>query len=219
MPPFAEEVRCDALVTVPVVTRRVRALIALGSNVGESARTLAAAVHAMAALPDADLVAISSLYRTRPVGLLDQPDFLNAAVALDVPVGPDPEIGALALLLALKRLEAAFGRQRRRRWGPRELDLDLITFGDHRIRVARPPALRGRAASDRAEWLEVPHPEARHRLFVLAPLAELAPNLIPPGWDVTVQEARSERARAEGPGAVEAVAGWDPAEGRWETLA
>jgi 2-amino-4-hydroxy-6-hydroxymethyldihydropteridine diphosphokinase len=91
--------------------RRVRAYVALGANVGDARATLAAAVRTLSALPGARLVAVSRLYATRPVGVTDQPDFLNAAVALDVPAGPDPETGALALLVAMKQLEHAFGRK------------------------------------------------------------------------------------------------------------
>ena len=92
-----------------------------------------------------------ALYRTKPVGVTDQPDFLNAVVALDVPAGPDPETGALALLGALKQLEQALGRQKRQRWGPREIDLDLLLFGRNSINVKRPDE----------RWLVVPHPEAQ----------------------------------------------------------
>ena len=122
----------------------------------------------------------------------NQPDFLNAVVALDVPIGPDPETGALALLAALKGLEAAFGRQQRQHWGPRELDLDLLLFGRHRIDVKR---------SD-GRWLQVPHPSARERLFVLAPLADLSPGLRPPGWEETVETARRRQLEVEGADAV-----------------
>ena len=117
----------------------VRADVGLGANVGDARLTLVAAVHALAALPGARLMAVSRLYVARPVGVADQPDFHNAVVALDVPGGPDPERGALALLIALKGIERAFGRQRRGRWGPRELDLDLLLFGDERVSVERPP--------------------------------------------------------------------------------
>jgi 2-amino-4-hydroxy-6-hydroxymethyldihydropteridine diphosphokinase len=139
----------------------------------------------------------------------DQPDFHNAVVALDVPAGPDPQTAALALLIALKQIERAFGRQKRKRWGPRELDLDLLLFGRHRIRVERPDAAK--SADPRkhdAQWLEVPHPLAHERLFVLAPLADLAPRLKPPGWSVSVQSARRGRAAAEGPYAVVPAARW-----------
>ena len=186
----------------------VRAYVGLGANVGDARRTLVAAVHALAALPGARLVAVSRLYVTRPVGVADQPEFHNAVVALDVPAGPDPERGALALLVALKGIERAFGRQRRGRWGPRELDLDLLLFGDARISVERPPDGVSLDAGHRDRLLVVPHPEARDRLFVLAPLADLAPDLVPPGWDEAVAIARDRRLVAEGPGAVQVVGEW-----------
>ena len=97
---------------------RIRAYVGLGANVGAAADTLAAAVHALAALPGVRLVGVSRLYATTPVGVTDQPEFRNAVVALDVPGGRDPETGALALLIALKGLERAFGRRDGPRWGP-----------------------------------------------------------------------------------------------------
>lgn len=202
-----------------------RAYIALGANLGDAPATLAAAIHALAALPGADLRRVSRLYVTRPVGVVDQPDFHNAAVALDVPAGPDPETGALGLLFALKEIERAFGRRERQRWGARELDLDLLLFGRHALRAERPPAaaLGGAVAatsgapSDAADrrLLEVPHPLARKRLFVLAPLADLAPGLRPPGWGETVSAARRRRQAEEGDQAVRVVGRWDPAAGVW----
>src|SRR6185369_9022352 len=81
---------------------------------------------------------VSRLYATEPVGVVDQPEFRNAVAALDVPGGRSPEDGAVALLVALKGLERAFGRQPRQRWGPREVDLDLLVFGRHRVEAARP---------------------------------------------------------------------------------
>jgi 2-amino-4-hydroxy-6-hydroxymethyldihydropteridine diphosphokinase len=195
---------------------RVRAYVGLGANLGDAPGTLAAAVHALASLPGVRLRGVSRLYRTRPVGVTDQPDFHNAVVALDVPAGPDPETGAMALLIALKQIEAAFGRQKRKRWGPRELDLDLLVFGRHAIRAKRPDAARGSdPARAGAQWLEVPHPQARERLFVLAPLADLAPRLSPPGWGESVESAMRKRERAEGSGAVAAHARWD---GGWTEL-
>ena len=192
----------------PAPRTPVVAYVGLGANVGDARRTLVAAVHALAALPGARLVGVSRLYVTRPVGVGDQPEFHNAVVALDVPAGPDPERGALALLVALKGIERAFGRQRRRRWGPRELDLDLLLFGDERISVERPPDGVSLDAGHRDRLLVVPHPEARDRLFVLAPLADLALDLVPPGWDETVAIARDRRLGAEGPGAVRVVGEW-----------
>ena len=199
--------------------RQVRAYVGLGANVGDPRRTLASAVAALAALPGARLRGVSRLYRTRPVGVVDQPDFLNAVVALDVPGGPDPGTGATALLLALKHLERSFGRQRRGRWGPRELDLDLLVFGRSRLAIERPPAGVPQSASidpgAAARLLEVPHPSMTERLFVLAPLADLAPRLVPPGWRETVETARRRRAEVEGRGAATPVGAWNDHEGTW----
>jgi 2-amino-4-hydroxy-6-hydroxymethyldihydropteridine diphosphokinase len=199
------------------VARRVRAYVGLGANVGDARRTLTSAVAALSALPGARLRGVSRLYRTRPVGVVDQPDFLNAVVALDVPAGADPATGATALLVALKDIERAFGRQRRRRWGPRELDLDLLIFGRHRLAIERPPAgMPLSVAIDpgaAARLLEVPHPSMRDRLFVLAPLADLAGSLVPPGWHSSVGRAAAERARIDGRAAVEPIGRWDGS--RW----
>ena len=179
--------------------RRVRAYVGLGANVGDARASLRNAVRALAALPRVSVQGVSPLYSTKPVGLVDQPDFLNAVVALDIPTGPDPETGALALLVALKSLEQALGRQARQRWGPREIDLDLLLFGRNVINVERPDG----------RWLVVPHVQAHERLFVLAPLSDLAPMLRPPGWHETVVTARRRQEAAEGSDAVRVVAGWD----------
>ena len=198
--------------------RRVRAYVGLGANIGDPAATLAAGIHALGALPGVRLAGVSRLYATRPVGVTDQPEFRNAVVALDVPSGPDPETGALALLLALKSLERAFGRRARDRWGPRELDLDLLVFGRHALRVERPPATRSDdPVKPAVQWLQVPHASARERLFVLAPLADLAPGLRPPAWGEEVATARSRAAAREGPGAVRPVATWSRATGGWRS--
>jgi 2-amino-4-hydroxy-6-hydroxymethyldihydropteridine diphosphokinase len=194
--------------------RRVRAHIGLGANVGDAAETLAAAVAALAALPGVRLAGVSRLYATEPVGLVDQPEFRNAVVAVDVPAGPDPETGALALVLALKRLERAFGRRPRRRWGPRELDLDLLVFGRHRVAIERPAGLES-ADPEKPSDLVVPHRLTGERLFVLAPLADLVPGLVPPGWQETVATARDRRLAIEGRGAVRPVGRWVPEAGGW----
>lgn len=173
----------------------MRAYIGLGANVGDARANLQRTVHALATLHGVRLRGVSRLYITRPVGVEDQPKFFNAVVALDVPADPDPETAAQALLGALKGMEVALGRQKRQRWGPREIDLDLLFFGRHQI-DARPTDQR---------WLKVPHPEARNRLFVLAPMADLAPGLRPPGWHEAIATARRRRAEAEGPDAVEVV--------------
>ena len=198
--------------------RRVRAYVGLGANLGDPAATLADAVRALGALPGVRLRGVSRLYATRPVGIEDQPDFRNAVVALDVPAGPDPTTGAIALLVALKGLERAFGRRTRERWGPRELDLDLLVFGRARLAVERPPegVSLDRGKADRL--LVVPHRDAAERLFVLAPLADLAPGLAPPGWSHSVDWARRRREAVEGPEAVRAIATWNAATRAWTPL-
>ena len=141
----------------------LEAIIALGSNLGNPVSTVEDAIDAMAALRGSLLKAISSLYRTAPVGLKHQPDFINAVVALDTRLGPHE------LLDELFALEARFGRVREPgsvKNAPRTLDLDLLLHGDS---VLNDPTLI------------LPHPRMHERAFVLAPLAEIAPNLIVPG--------------------------------------
>jgi 2-amino-4-hydroxy-6-hydroxymethyldihydropteridine diphosphokinase len=184
---------------VLMATRRVRAYVGLGANVGDARENLRLAVLALSALPGVSLHGVSRLYLTKPVGVIDQPDFFNAVVALEVPAGPNPETGALALLAALKSVEQALGRQARQRWGPREVDLDLLLFGRNVIKIGRPDG----------RWLAVPHVQSHERLFVLAPLSDLAPGLRPPGWGETVSSARRRQESAEGPDAVRVAAGQD----------
>ena len=202
-----------------MIDRRVRAYVGLGANVGDAAGTLAWAVDGLAGLPGVRVAGVSPLYVTAPWGVTDQPDFHNAVVALDVPAGADPAAGAIALLGQLKELERLAGRRRRRRWGPRELDLDLLVFGRHRVNVERPPEARSNdAAQDRdkaARRLEVPHRDAGERLFVLAPLADLAPRLVPPGWRETVETRRRRVATGQAAGTVRSVGAWDQRAGRW----
>jgi len=204
--------------------RRVRAYVGLGSNVGQPEITLARAVVALAALPRSSVRGVSRLYATTPVGVLDQPDFFNAVVAIDVPAGPEPAAGALHLLAQLKELERAFGRRRGRRWGPRVLDLDLLLFGRARLAIERTADLVGQtalgpaAASGQppgARLLEVPHRDIAERLFVLAPLSDLAPSLAPPGWHATVATARRQREQLEGPDAARVVGAWNRTSGNW----
>ena len=199
---------------------RVRAYIGLGANMGDAGGTLASAVTALAAAPGCRLRGVSRLYATEPVGVADQPEFRNAVVALDVPTGSDPAAGAVALLAALKDLERAFGRRRRRRWGPRELDLDLLVFGRARLAIERPPEARSLDADPKGDvaLLVVPHPAAGGRLFVLAPLADLAPGLVPPGWGRSVETARRRQVVREGPAAVRAIGAWDPVAGTWRPI-
>ena len=137
-----------------------RCYVALGANLGDPIATVTAAIAALRQLPEAAFVAASSLYRTAPVGLKHQPDFINAVVELNAVV-PAP-----TLLDMLFAIEARFGRQRSVRNAPRTLDLDLLLYGDE---ISNDPVL------------SLPHPRLHERAFVLAPLAELAPRLLIPG--------------------------------------
>lgn len=107
-----------------------------------------------------DVVAVSSLWETAPVGGVPQGDYLNAVVLLDTVMGPRP------LLDGFLHIEAEAGRERRVRWGPRTLDLDLLLYGD---------------AVVSAPGLQVPHPRMTERRFVMAPLAEVWPDAVVPG--------------------------------------
>lgn len=134
-----------------------RAWIALGSNLGEPASQLEDALAGLAALESTRLEATSPWYRTAPVGGPGgQPDFLNAVCRLDTGLTPE------SLLAELQRLEHRAGRQRRERWGPRTLDLDIILYS-------------GREQNEPS--LTLPHPRAHERAFVLLPLADLDPDL------------------------------------------
>jgi 2-amino-4-hydroxy-6-hydroxymethyldihydropteridine diphosphokinase len=208
--------------------RRVRAYIGLGANLGDAAGTVAWAVRRLAAEPGIRVHRVSPLYATAPWGVTDQPEFRNAVVAVDVAV-PVPDKGAgsaiapaeaaLGLLTRLKAIERDAGRRPGRRWGPRELDLDLLVFGRHEIVVDRPVSARSLDASndpDRAaRQLVVPHRDAGERLFVLAPLADLAPRLVPPGWSGTVARRRRTVAASEPADAVRVVGRWDASMADW----
>jgi len=193
----------------------VRAYVGLGANVGDARATLTAAVDALAALPGTSVAGVSRLYLTAPVEVTDQPDFHNAVVALDVSARPGAAAGPIALLLALKSIERALGRQDRFRYGPRELDLDLLIYGNEHLSVERPEAGRSPDPTKVDKLLQVPHPEAGRRLFVLAPLSDLAPDLIPPGWTESVELARARQESIEGASSVRVVAVWDSTLGRW----
>jgi 2-amino-4-hydroxy-6-hydroxymethyldihydropteridine diphosphokinase len=199
--------------------RRVRAYVGLGANVGDARATLTRAVCELDDLPGCRVRAVSRLYATDPVGVTDQPEFHNAVVALDVPAGSDPAVGALDLLARLKELERQSGRQTRARWGPRESDLDLLIFGRAQVSVERPPGAGvgdvGADPTGMTKLLVVPHPLAQQRLFVLAPLSDIARWLVPPGWHETVMTARLRREGVEGAAAVRVLGDWDPGTGSW----
>nr|WP_202625198.1 2-amino-4-hydroxy-6-hydroxymethyldihydropteridine diphosphokinase [Cronobacter malonaticus] len=133
------------------------AFIALGSNLAEPLSQVNNALAALARIPGSRIVATSSFYRTPPLGPQDQPDYLNAAVALET------TLSAEALLDNTQRIELEQGRVRKaERWGPRTLDLDIMLFGDATINTGR---------------LTIPHYDMKNRAFMLLPLSEIAPAL------------------------------------------
>lgn len=145
----------------------VEAAIGLGSNLDDPAMQVQRAFEALDALPDTRLLARSRLYRSRPQGPQDQPDFVNACTLIETALAPE------ALLDVLQEIERQQGRVRRRHWGERVIDLDLLLYGDQVIDTPR---------------LTVPHPWLHRRDFVLVPLAEIAPDWSIPGVG-TVGEA------------------------------
>jgi len=137
-----------------------KAFIGLGANLGDPEAQVRRALAALADLPGTRLVTASSFYRSAPVGVVAQPDFINAVAEIET------ALGARALLEALLAAERRFGRRRDFPGAPRTLDLDLLLYGD---RVIAEPGL------------VVPHARMHERAFVLAPLAEIAPDIAIPG--------------------------------------
>jgi 2-amino-4-hydroxy-6-hydroxymethyldihydropteridine diphosphokinase len=142
---------------------RTEATLGLGGNVGDVVAAFGRALSRLAAHPQIALRKLSSVYRTPPWGKLDQPDFKNMAVLIETSL---PAKDLLTLCLDLERQS---GRERRERWGPRTLDIDILTYGS--------------AAVDEP-GLQIPHPRIAERAFVLAPLAEIAPGLLIAGSTV-----------------------------------
>jgi 2-amino-4-hydroxy-6-hydroxymethyldihydropteridine diphosphokinase len=132
-----------------------RAYVGLGANLGDREATIRAALEALPGV-----VAVSSLRETDPVGVTDQPQYLNGVAALETGLSPRE------LLDALLAVERELGRERRERWGPRTIDLDLLLYGEETIDEP---------------GLTVPHPRLHERRFALEPLSELAPDALIPG--------------------------------------
>jgi len=156
------------------------AYLSLGGNLGDPARTMAAALRLLDDDPDTRVDAVSSLYRTPPWGKTDQPDFLNAAARLETTRAPRD------LLELCLDVERRLKRERRERWGPRLVDLDILLFEGE---VIDEPGL------------EIPHPRMLERAFVLVPLFEIAPALEIAGEGLAVHLARVDR------GGIERLAG------------
>jgi 2-amino-4-hydroxy-6-hydroxymethyldihydropteridine diphosphokinase len=152
-----------------------RVYLGLGSNLGDRAANLREAARRLA--EKVTLLRVSSLYETEPWGVTDQPKFLNAACAADTGLSPQE------LLQFTQSIELDLGRVRSARWGPREIDIDILLYDDLVIETRD---------------LTVPHPRLRERAFVLVPLVEIAPEMIHPGNRQSMQDlmARCEDAQA-----------------------
>jgi 2-amino-4-hydroxy-6-hydroxymethyldihydropteridine diphosphokinase len=152
-----------------------RAYLGLGANIGDRARALQAAVDGLAAADGVTVVAVSPVYESEPVGGPEQPEYLNAVVAVDTNRTPR------RLLEIAKRLEDEAGRVPGERWGPRPLDVDVLLVGDDEV--------------DEPD-LVVPHPRLYERAFVMVPLADLDPMLAPwvPAGAAGVRRSRVELA-------------------------
>jgi 2-amino-4-hydroxy-6-hydroxymethyldihydropteridine diphosphokinase len=136
---------------------RIRACLGLGGNLGDPVSAMGAALRALDATPGNSVVAVSSVYRTPPWGKTDQPDFLNAAAAVDTELAPRE---LLDLCLSIERAQH---RVRIERWGPRTVDIDVLVYGETEVHEP---------------GLSIPHPRMLERAFVLVPLAEIAPDLV-----------------------------------------
>ena len=142
------------------------AYIGFGSNVNDRLVHINQALQRLSGVESVLLMQVSSIYETQPVGYDEQNWFLNGVVAVETTLAPQH------LLDSLKRVEEQVGRQNRIRWGPREIDLDLLIYDQLRIN---------------GPSLTIPHPEMHQRRFVLAPFAEIAPDTIHPNRQETIQ--------------------------------
>ena len=154
------------------------ALVALGGNVGDVRDALERAIAAFCDGTDVRLLARSSDYRTPPWGVLDQPPFINCAIAVETSLTP------AALLARAQAVEKDFGRRQNaeRRWGPRTLDIDLIAYDNMTLATAE---------------LTLPHPRWRERGFVVMPLAEIAPDRSIGGTRIKEALAKVDRSGIE----------------------
>ena len=150
--------------------------LSLGSNLGDRAAALQAALRALTAVDGVAVMSHSHCYETEPIGFKEQPAFLNMAVEIETALEP------LELLKTVKAIEGQIGRQQTDRWGPREIDIDIILWGDTEY------------ASER---LTLPHKDFRERAFVLVPMAEIAPDAVDPVTGETIA-ALAQRPNIEG---------------------
>ncbi len=176
-PNMSRPSRCSTPLSAPdPQAASVEIGIGLGSNIGDKPANIAAALARLQASGAVEVTAVSSIYRTAPWGYLDQEDFANACALGTTRLAP------AALLAEIKAVEAEIGRKEGPRWGPRLIDIDILFYGDE--------------VFDSAE-LVLPHKELFNRGFVLAPLAEIAPDLCLGGRSVAAEAARIAGAGVE----------------------
>jgi 2-amino-4-hydroxy-6-hydroxymethyldihydropteridine diphosphokinase len=144
-----------------------RVFVALGSNLGNRLVMLQSALRALEKVSTLKVRSVSPVYETEPVGNRNQPQFLNAVIEIQT------TLSAGDLLLKLKEIERSVGRTPSEKWGPREIDMDLVYCGDLVVDSAA---------------LVVPHPEVARRRFVLTPLADIAPEFVDPVRKRTIRE-------------------------------
>jgi len=152
----------------PTTSKQQQATIGFGSNLGDSAESVRTAVSCLSSHRDIKLLRVSHLYRTPPWGETEQPWFLNACALITTTLQP------IDLLTVCKGCESKIGRQATYRWGPREIDIDILTFSNERID---------------SEALTIPHRDLMNRAFVLVPLAEIVPDLTPTDGGPSIAEA------------------------------
>jgi 2-amino-4-hydroxy-6-hydroxymethyldihydropteridine diphosphokinase len=148
------------------------AYLGLGGNLGDRRQYLTDAVLALNSEPGIRVEKISSVYETKPFGVVDQPDFLNLAAQVAT------SLAARDLLASCLRIEARLGRVRAERWGPRTIDIDVLWYD-------------GQTVND--PLLTLPHPRMKERAFVLVPLAEIAPLLLLEGMQIDTLAAKLDR--------------------------
>jgi 2-amino-4-hydroxy-6-hydroxymethyldihydropteridine diphosphokinase len=146
------------------------AYLALGSNLGDRERYLREALARLPRAPGVNSLRASRVYETEPMGVTDQPRFLNLVVEIEI----EDNVTARELLRLAKAIESALGRTQRERWGPREIDIDVLLVGEERIEE---------------EGFTLPHPRMWERAFVMVPLAELTPDLKAPNGETAAELA------------------------------
>jgi 2-amino-4-hydroxy-6-hydroxymethyldihydropteridine diphosphokinase len=154
-----------------------KVLIGLGSNLGDSVQICLAAIERLRRNPHVQVLATSSFYRTKPLLVTEQPWFINGVVLCETDLSPAD------LIEVIHQIEGEFGRTRQIRWGPRTLDLDLLSFGDHHITLPS---------------LTIPHPRLHERRFVLEPLLEIAPDWVHPTLKVSARDLLKRILDADG---------------------